>query len=86
MPVLVMNKFLFCSMKAVESDIVYSEKMSYSFLISDEYDLFFFSIANRGYLDNSELNFFPKSSASTISVSRQMTQMTSHYDVTFELL
>ena len=30
------------------------------FFTSDEYDLYFFTVANRGYFDNYGLNFFKK--------------------------
>ena len=47
--------------KAEKSHIVCSEKISY-FFTSDEYDLYFFTVANRGCFDNLELNFFQKNS------------------------
>ena len=47
--------------KADKSVIAYSEKISY-FFTSEEYDIYFFTAANRGYFDNSGLNFFPKRS------------------------
>ena len=40
---------------------VCSEKISY-FFTSDEYDLYFFTVANRGCFDNLGLNFFQKRS------------------------
>ena len=43
------------------SYIVCSEKISY-FFTSDEYDLYFFTGANRGCFDNVGLNFFQKRS------------------------
>ena len=43
--------------KADKSDIDFSEKLLY-FFTSDEYDLHFFTIANRGCLDNLGVYFF----------------------------
>ena len=45
-----------CIPKADKSDIVYSEKISYCFT-SDEYDISFFTAANRGYFDKIGFNF-----------------------------
>ena len=47
--------------KTDKSDIVYSEKVSY-FFTSDEYDIYFFTVANRGCFDNFGLGFFLKKS------------------------
>ena len=37
-------------------------KKNIVFFTSDEYDLYFFTVANRGYFDNLGPNFFPKRS------------------------
>ena len=78
--------------KADNSVIVYSEKISYYFT-SDEYDLYFFTVANRGYFDNLELQFFMKNVWKALFVSditlrmyaSKIKQLTSYFDVTFEL-
>ena len=48
-------------LKQIKNIIVCSEKISY-FFTSDEYDLYFFTGANRGCFDNVGLNFFQKRS------------------------
>ena len=50
-----------CISKADKRVIAYSEKISY-FFTSEEYDLYFFTAANRGYFVNSGLYFFSKRS------------------------
>ena len=78
--------------KADNSVIVYSEKISYYFT-SDVYDLYFFTVANRGCFDNLELHFFLKKVWKALFVSditlrmyaRKIKQLTSYFDVTFEL-
>ena len=47
----------FCAYLKQISHTVCSEKISYIFT-SDEYDLYFFTVANRGCFDNLGLNFF----------------------------
>ena len=42
---------------------------------SDEYDLYFFTIANRGCFDNSGLNFFQKSFLSDITLRKYARQI-----------
>ena len=42
-----------------KSDMVYSEKYRICFT-SDRYDLYFFTVANRGCFDNFGFNFFSK--------------------------
>ena len=44
-----------------KSHLVCSEKISY-FFTSDEYDIYFFTVANRGCFDNLGLYFFQKRS------------------------
>ena len=50
-----------CISKADKIHIVCREKISF-FFPSDEYDLYFFTVANTGYFDNLGLNFFQKRS------------------------
>ena len=50
-----------CISKTDKSHIVCSEKISY-FFTSDEYDIYIFTVANRGCFDNVGLNFFQKRS------------------------
>ena len=40
------------------------------FFTSDEYDLYFFAVANSGYFDNLGLNFFKKRSGPSCSKHR----------------
>ena len=56
-----MNSVIQCISKADTSHIVCSEKISY-FFTSDEYDLYFFTVANGGCFDNLGLNFFQQRS------------------------
>ena len=68
--------------------VVFSE-----FFTSDECDIYFFTIANRGCFDSLGLSFFPEKiwNASFLSditlrtYGRQIKQLTSHLGVTFEL-
>ena len=50
-----------CISKADKNDVVCSENILY-FFTSDEYDLYFFTVANRGCFDNLGLKFSPKRS------------------------
>ena len=50
-----------CISNSDKGDIVYSEKISY-FFTSDEYEFYFFTVANRGCFDILKLTFFPKRS------------------------
>ena len=53
-------------------------------LTSDEYDLYFFTEANRGCFDNLELNFWIAQFLSDIKLrmyARQIKQFTSQFDV-----
>ena len=40
--------------------VLSTQKISFFFFTSDEYDLYFFTVANRGYFDNLGLHFFLK--------------------------
>ena len=46
----------FISINSCEKTVIYTT------FTSDEYDIYFFTVANRGYFDNLGLNFFPKRS------------------------
>ena len=77
--------------KADKSVIAYSEKIY--FFTSEEYDIYFFTAANRGYFDKFRALFLPEKiwNASFMSgitlrmYARQIKQLTSHVDVIFEL-
>ena len=57
------------------------------FFTSDEYDLYFFTVANRGCFDNLGLNFFPEKMWNALFLSditlrkyaRRIKYMTSHF-------
>ena len=78
--------------KADKSGIVYSEKISYFSLVTNTIYTFF-TVANRGYFDNLGLHFFLKKVWKALFLSditlrmyaRKIKQLTSHFDVTFEL-
>ena len=75
--------------KADKSGIVYSEKISHLFT-SDEYDIYFFHCSKQRQFRQFRASFLSKKGlfVSYITIrmyARKIKQLTSHFDVTFEL-